>query len=320
MKSLMTKRRRVIAALEGRMADLDRPPASVWYHFGTQFMGGRAAADVAVAFFRHYDFDFLKMMNDRPWPMPAGLASAQTTEDLARFAALSMDESSFREQLAALSRAVRAVGRDALVIETVFNPLGIARRTLKKRAAALMRESPGPFLDWLSCCTENLVRYVRAAARTGIGGIFFSVNGAEDDGLSADEFSRFVRPFDLRVLEAAASVGPLLVGHIHGRALDMDRVLGYPVAALNWSHLRDNPSIAAVRGRTDRCLIGGMDEIGTTQLSAQEIVNAVLAASRAAAGGGFIAGPGCAVPADAAPELIRAPRDAVELLKRGPGR
>ncbi|HSV91612.1 MAG TPA: hypothetical protein VLH81_00995, partial [Desulfobacterales bacterium] len=106
--------------------DLDRPPASVWYHFGTQFMEGRAAADVAVAFFLHYDFDFLKMMNDRPWPMPAGLASVETAADLARFGSLSMDEPAFDEQLAALQRAVRRVGRDAMVIETVFNPLGIA--------------------------------------------------------------------------------------------------------------------------------------------------------------------------------------------------
>jgi len=73
----LTKRQRVIAALEGRVADLDRPPASVWYHFGTHFMGGRAAADVAAAFFRHYDFDFLKMMNDRPWPSRRSASSSR---------------------------------------------------------------------------------------------------------------------------------------------------------------------------------------------------------------------------------------------------
>jgi uroporphyrinogen decarboxylase len=311
----VTRRERVLAALEGRMAEIDRPPASVWYHFGTHFMGGRAAADVAVAYFRHYDFDFLKMMNDRPWPRPAGLASVETADDLAQFGALDMDEPAFGEQLAALRRAVRGIGRDALVIETVFNPFGIARRTLKRKAAQLMREAPGPFVDWLACCTENLVRYLKAAARTGIGGVFFSVNGGERDGLTAQEFARFVRPFDLRVLEAAAAVGPFLVGHIHGKNLDLDRVIDYPVAALNWSHLHDNATIAEVRGRTRRCLIGGMDELHTTQLTPREIVDAVLAAARDAAGGGFMAGPGCAVPSDAAPELIRAPRDAVELLR-----
>ena len=245
-----------------------------------------------------------------------GARVGRTPGDLARFGTLSMDEPAFREQLAALRRAARRVGRDALVIETVFNPLGIARRTMKRQAAPLMREAPERFLDWLACCTENLVRYLRAAARTGIGGIFLSVNGAEDGALSDAEYARFVRPFDLGVIEAAASVGPLLVGHVHGKNLAMDRVLDYPVAALNWSHLHDNPTIAEVRRRTGRCLIGGMDEIGTTHLAAGEIVGSVLAAARDATGGGFMAGPGCAVPSDAAPELIRAPRDAVELLRR----
>jgi len=177
------------------------------------------------------------------------------------------------------------------VIETVFNPIGVARRTMKRKAAVLMRESPERFLDWLACCTENLVRYMGAAARTGIGGIFLSVNGTEGGGLSSEEFDRFVRPFDLRVIEAAASVGPLLVGHIHGKDIDMDRVLGYPVAALNWSHLHDNPTIADIRGRSGRCLIGGMDEIRTTQLTAREIVEAVLAGVRGALGRGPRADP-----------------------------
>ena len=129
------------------MEAIDRPPASVWYHFGTQFMHGRAAADTAVAFFRHYDFDFLKMMNDHPWPTPAGLSSIDTPEDLSRFGPLNMDEPSFREQLAALSRACRLVGRDAVVIDTVFNPYGIAHRTLKRRTAGFMKESPERFVD-----------------------------------------------------------------------------------------------------------------------------------------------------------------------------
>ncbi|HSV91611.1 MAG TPA: uroporphyrinogen decarboxylase family protein [Desulfobacterales bacterium] len=125
---------------------------------------------------------------------------------------------------------------------------------MKRRAAPLMRDAPERFLDWLAVCTGNLVRYLRAAARTGIGGIFLSVNGAEDGELSDAEYARFVRPFDLGVIEAAASVGPLLIGHVHGRNLAMDRVLDHPVAALNWSHLHDNPTIAEVRRRTGRCL------------------------------------------------------------------
>ena len=171
-------------------------------------------------------------------------------------------------------------------------------------------------LDWLAVCTESLVRYIRESARTGIGGVFFSVNGAEVDTLTDEEFARFVKPFDLEALKAAQSVGPLLVGHIHGKNLRMERIIDYPMPVLNWSHLHDNESLSAMRRRTGRCFIGGMDEIDTFQLTAREIFNSVRQAAEQSKGGGFMAGPGCAVPADIPPDLIHAPREAVESLRR----
>ncbi len=312
----MDKKKRVLAAIEGNMDAVDRPPVSVWYHFGTQFLDGKRAGELEAEFFRHYDLDFLKMMNDYPWPFPPGMSAVETPQDLGRFKRLTMEEPAFREQFAALREACLRVGSEAFVVDTVFNPFGIARRTLKRKAARFMKEEPRAFLGWLELCTENLVSYIEAAARTGIDGVFLSVNGADADFLSDAEFERFVKPFDLRVLEAARSVGPLVIGHIHGKNLALDRVLSYPVAVLNWSHLRDNESLSSVRKRSGLCFMGGMDETGTSQLTPGEIVESVLAAFRESQGGGFIAGPGCAVPADISPDLIRAPRLAVEGLKK----
>jgi uroporphyrinogen decarboxylase len=311
----MNGRQRVLAAIEGKMDSADRPPASVWYHFGSQFLDGKKAGRLEAEYLLHYRFDFLKMMNDYPWPIPTPMSCVESPDDLTRFGSLTMEEPSFREQLRALSTACRIVGRDFIVIDTVFNPFGIARRTLKKKAIPFIRETPQRMLDWLSVCAENQCGYLRAAAKTGIGGIFFSVNGADEDSLTDEEFARFVKPFDLIVLEAAKSVGPLLVGHIHGKTLRMERVLDYPVPVLNWSHLHDNEGIAEVRKRTARCIIGGMDEIGASQLTPEDIIASVIAASEEAKGGGFMAGPGCAVPADISPALIEAPLRAVEWMR-----
>ena len=309
----MNKKERVLAALEGKR--VDRPPVSVWYHFGTPFLGGRRIGELEAEYFHAYDWDFLKMMNDFPWPLPEGMAQVESAGDLDRFKTLTMEEPGIQEQLNALSRAAELVGPQAFVIDTVFNPFGVARRTLKTRLMPFLREAPEKLRDWLSLCAENLSRYIRAAAKTGIGGIFFSVNGADRDTLTDEEFQRFVKPFDLTVLEAARSAGPLLVGHIHGKNLSMDRVLSYPVAALNWSHLHDNEGISRVRARTAKCLIGGMDEIATSQLTPPEIEDAVITAARDARGGGFMAGPGCAIPSDIAADLILAARRAVEKIK-----
>jgi uroporphyrinogen decarboxylase len=316
-EELMTgKKARVLAAIEGRVETYDRPPVSVWYHFGSQFLDGRRAGDLEAAFFHHYDFDFLKMMNDYPWPLPDGKSSIETPEELALFRPLTMQEDPFRQQRAALSRACKLVGKEAFVIDTVFNPWGVARRTLKKRADQFLREVPQKMMDWLSVCADNQCRYIAEAAQTGIGGIFYSINGADETSMTDEEFRRFVRPFDLQVLQAAQGVGPVVVGHVHGNRLDMARVMDYPVSILNWSHLHDNPTIAEIRARTPRCLMGGMDEVGTSRMTPTEIVQSVLDAAAQAAGGGFIAGPGCAVPADIAPDLIAAPLVAVEKLRR----
>jgi uroporphyrinogen decarboxylase len=314
--AFMDKKQRVLAALEGRMDDIDRPPASVWYHFGTAFLPGSEAGKLEAEFFRRYDWDFLKMMNDYPWPFPDGLSSVESPEDLSRFPRLTPEVPAFREQLSALKTACRIVGRTAFVIDTVFNPFGVARRTMKKKTMAFLNEAPDKMLSWLERCAENQITYLKAAEKTGIAGIFFSVNGADTDAFTDTEFDRFVKPFDMMVLEAAKSIGPLLVGHIHGGRLRMDRVFSYPVAALNWSHLHDNESIAQVRARSKKCIIGGMDEIGTSSLTPDEIIRSVHMAAAEARGGGFMAGPGCAVPSDAAPALIGAPRRAVETLKR----
>ncbi len=309
----MNKKERVLSALGGK--EVDRPPVSVWYHFGVPFLGGKRIGELEAEYFRAYDWDFLKMMNDSPWPLPAGLTQVDSAGDLDRFTRLTMEEPGIQEQLSALTRAAALVGPDAFAIDTIFNPFGVARRTLKTRLMPFLREEPRRMEAWLSLCAENLSRYVRAAAKTGIGGIFFSVNGAERDTLTDEEFERFVKPHDHSVLQAAASAGPLLVGHIHGRNLSLDRVLSYPVAALNWSHLHDNEGISGVRARTTTCLIGGMDEVGTSQLTPRDVEESIAAAFRDARGRGFMAGPGCAIPSDIAPDLIRAARQAVEKLR-----
>jgi len=62
---------RVTRALKGE--EVDRPPFSFWYHFGLQHGPGRKHAEAELDFYRAYDLDFLKVMNDYPYPLPAGV-------------------------------------------------------------------------------------------------------------------------------------------------------------------------------------------------------------------------------------------------------
>jgi uroporphyrinogen decarboxylase len=75
----MDKIERMRAALAGR--PVDRPPFTVWYHFGNQHAPAAVAAQVQLTL-RALRPDLLKMMNDYDYPMPAGLDVMATPADL----------------------------------------------------------------------------------------------------------------------------------------------------------------------------------------------------------------------------------------------
>ena len=74
----MNKIERVDSVLNGK--EVDRPPVSLWYHFGIQHTDGQQFARVTLDFFDYYDFDFLKVMNDYYYPTPEGLDSVSTSK------------------------------------------------------------------------------------------------------------------------------------------------------------------------------------------------------------------------------------------------
>jgi len=53
----MDKIERVDRVLNGEA--VDRPPLTLWYHFGVQHAGGEQFAKLTLEFFNYYDFDYL---------------------------------------------------------------------------------------------------------------------------------------------------------------------------------------------------------------------------------------------------------------------
>src|SRR5690606_4990757 len=95
----MTKFERFHAAIQGH--EVDRLPVSVWLHFASEHHPGEEVARLHLAFYREYDWDYVKVMNDYRYPLP-GIAEVGTEADLLRFEPLDMDHPVFAEQLKAL--------------------------------------------------------------------------------------------------------------------------------------------------------------------------------------------------------------------------
>jgi uroporphyrinogen decarboxylase len=303
----VTRIERVRAAVAG--GAVDRPPFTVWYHFGLQHASPERTAQAHLEFFDAYDLDWLKLMNDYSYPMPAGLETLGEAGDLARVVPLDVAATPLAAQLDVVTIVARALSGRALFVDTVFNAWNTLRRNVVKDAMErLMREAPKELETALGAVNETLVRYARQSLERGAAGIFFSVPASEEF-VTREQYERFMRPFDLAFLEAVRGRGELHVLHAHGGRLFFDRLLDYPVHALSWADRDSGPSLVEARRRTALALMGGIGH-GKFQYTGaatirREIRDAVATAGRARL---FLA-PGCSLATYTFPELIRAARD-----------
>src|SRR5262249_11811525 len=110
----MNKIERVRATLAGEPAD--RPPFTVWYHFGTQHSPAARAASVHLEFLEAYDFDLLKVMNDYDYPMPEGIDTLATADDLALLRPFEPRDAPLGAQLEVVEAVAHALSGRALFL------------------------------------------------------------------------------------------------------------------------------------------------------------------------------------------------------------
>ena len=304
----MTPIERLRAAVHGQ--PVDRAPFTIWYHFGLQHASAERTAQAHLEFFDAYHLDWLKVMNDYSYPMPPGLETVTEARDLARLGPLDVTRGSIGEQLKVIEILAGALRGRALFLDTVFDAWNTLRRNVVKDAMdGLMREHPKELEAALAVVNENLIRYARASLERGAAGIFLSVP-ATAESLTREQYERFMRPYDLALLEAIRGAGECHVLHAHGNALYFDRLLDYPVHALSWADRASGPTLAEARRRTPLALVGGIDQNTFPYVSAAVLREQVRSAVADAGRERLLLAPGCAVPTYSFPELIRATRDA----------
>ena len=304
----MNKIERLRATLAGN--PVDRPPFSIWYHFGNQHASPERTAQVHLEFYDYYDLDFLKVMNDYDYPMPARMDSLENPEDLKRIQPFNIERSPLGNQLRALEYVAKGLRGTALFIDTLFNAWNTARRNLAKEAMPrLMADHPEALIEALKIVNQNLIRYALASLERGSAGIFFSVP-ASAEFVTPEQYEKFMRPFDLEFLNAIARKGACHILHAHGEKLYIDRLLDYPVQAISWADLNGGPMISVLRPKTSLVLMGGIDHVKFAYTSAKQIRRQVTEARAQGGSTKFILAPGCSVPTYSFPPLIKAARDA----------
>jgi len=301
----MNKIERVDRALRGE--EVDYPPLSLWYHFGIQHAGGEQFARISLEYFHHYDFDFLKVMNDYYYPVPDGLDAVRTAAELERFTRFDVERCEWAEQLRALRLIARELEGRARFIDTVFDPWQSLRRSVAGESMErLAAEHPEALHRALDAIADNLIAYARRAIQTGASGIFMSVPAAREI-VSREIFLAFVKPHAAKVFAAVAGAAPFNVAHIHGDDLYMDDCLDFPVAAFSWwDRGPHGPALEHVLGRTRACVMGGIDQTLLTRRSPAFLKEHVAQGLKLGGPRRFLIANGCSIDTWVSPAVVRA--------------
>jgi uroporphyrinogen decarboxylase len=305
----MNKMERFHATLAGK--PVDRPPFTVWYHFGTQHAAPEQTAEVHLSFFEAYDFDFLKVMNDYDYPMPDGMEVMSTPADLKSLKTFDVTKTPMGKQLKAIEIIAKNLKGKAFFVDTLFDAWNTVRRNLVKGSLpGLMADHPETLLDALKIVNQNLIHYALASLDRGSAGIFFSVP-ASAEFVTMEQYEKFMRPFDLEFLNAIKGKGEIHILHAHGEKLFFDQLLDYPVHAISWADLNGGPTITEARKKTSVTLMAGIDHVRFPNVSAKIIREQVRSALVQGGNTKFILAPGCSLPTFSYPPLIKAAQNAI---------
>jgi len=326
----MTHRQRVTEALAGRPTD--RTPVSLWRHFGGIDVSADGLTEAMVEFQETYDFDFVKFMPtgtytimdygaETTWePHARGTRTVHRLPvnritDWASLRPLDVDKGMFATVNDALRQTVQSMGPDTPVLQTIFSPLTVANKLGGPATMAALRQEPAVFeqaMEALAALTERLV----AAALDRGADIFYATQTCTAEVVSLEEVRRWETPYAERVLGPLRGRALVLL-HAHGDFLWFDEAAGWPIDGINWHDRRGGPSLADGGARIRPGMVGGLNGYGSLRNGPRRAVLDEVADAVAQGGGRLIVAPGCVIPGDCPPHLIRAARTAVEGVAAG---
>ena len=329
----MTKTQRVEATLAN--AAVDRPAVSIWRHFYVEEQTGEALAEVMLTFQKTYDWDFMKinpraMYHDQDWGNAYRFSSDDHTKpemidhavkepaDFHKLGKLDVTEGVLGEHLKAIELIRDGLDPDVPFIMTVFTPLSIAAalaggvENFRKTVS-----DPASLLAGLDTITATFEDFTRAVLDRGAAGLFLATTKYGTlDTLTIEEFERFSRPFDQRILSAAGGAWFNML-HVCGANSMVRELSDYPAHALHWDNTHpSNPTLGHLREEVaNLTLVGGVStDVLTDDARRDDLQGEVNDAYEATGGTGWFAGSTCTVETTTTDGQLRALREAVETL------
>jgi len=264
----MNKKERIDAVLAGKSPD--RTPFTFWYHFGNQFTSGEAYADTIIEFYKFFDLDLLKVMNDYHYPYPEGYDVVKDAEGLKKVGYVTPEDDTIIEQTKAIKKIVHAVGDEVYVIDTQFDPWQqLVRHVCGEYQYGLTQTCEKELLEALDRLGDFVVDYVKATVKAGAAGVFLAIQGSDELVPGGYEtYLKFIKPQTIKILNAIKDVSKFNVLHICGQSIYTEGMEDYPVDVISYADRSEtNPSLQEVKDKTGKIVMGGMDQLKVSRAS-----------------------------------------------------
>ena len=299
------------------MGVADRPPIGAWGHTYREEWSASDLAAVTVERARRFGWDFVKFQprastfaeafgsvyHPSGHRLRAPIMIKPAVPDLESWTSVEVrNPQVFDDQVESLRAAVRELGPDIPVIQTVFSPITVGGYLVGKSQSRVVRELRkhpevvGPALEKMA---EALVDFSRRSIEAGAAGIFYAISGyAGRKVMKEDVYRDLVLPYDLAVLNALPRQAWFNVLHLCGSNLNFALARDLPAQAVSWSiHNQGNPSLREGRDLAGRAAMGGLSQRSTLVYGpASKIEDEVRAAVGDTGGRGLLVAPGCSVP------------------------
>jgi uroporphyrinogen decarboxylase len=329
----MTPRERVWAALRGE--SLDRPPISFWGHVYHRESSARELVDATLERQRAFGWDWVKL-NPRkhyhvePWGVRyryLGRRDEKPTleawpihapDDWAAIGERPPDQGALGEQIESVAMLRRALP-GVPIVATVFTPLAILGEMVREpeELAAHLGSHPEAVRHALEAVTTTYERFVPRLVAAGADGIYLATTDwASRRLMSAEDYQRWARPWDLRIL-AAVATAPFNVLHVC-KARNLLFELGdYPVRAFSWDATDPtNPSLAEGLARLTGAVMGGISqEVALLDPDPERSLAEYRHGLVQTGGRRWLVAPGCSIPPAAPAANLKSLADAVRATR-----
>lgn len=311
----LSHRERIQYLLSGEK--IDRTPISFWRHFYHREQNAKELAEAMLCFQDQFDWDFMKVNPRASYHVQAWGGVVEFSRDefvktrIVDYPVKKIDDwkkiepkkatlGALGEQLQALALISKKLKGELFFVETVFSPLSIAGDLVESEEILVrhLREAPNLIFQALEAITQTFETFVGEVLNAGASGIFFATTQwASSNYISKEEYLKFGKPYDLRILKQAQEA-ELNILHVCEANNFLELFKDYPVPVVNWE-ATDPTNLSLDKGYDllDKIVLGGINHRQELlESDPAKVTDQAKQIRVRMEGRKWILGPGCSIP------------------------